>query len=265
MSYFHHSLLRNLTISFGSIFNNLYIRKTEDDGAIIDEYRVPLSYANKDRFISKIRGENDGVRIQSFIPRIGFTMESLAYAPDRQLSAHNKITGNVKQVDNAWIKNTSYTPAPYDVDYNVSIYTNNTDDSLQLIEQIAPMFRPDFNISVNEMPDLDIIRDIPVTLNNISMDDTWASNFDQGELRTVVWDLNFTIRANLYAPINKLGVIDSTFISFVPLSGSDPIEDDDIWFTPDIPQIYIHGGVSVVAVAQEIGVVGSATATAYCL
>ena len=265
MSYFHHSLLRNLTIGFGSLFNNLFIRKTESDGAIIDEYRVPLSYANKDRFISKIRNDREGTRIQSFIPRIGFTMESLTYAPDRQLSAHNKISGKVKQVDGKWVKNSSYTPAPYDIEYTVSIYTNNTDDSLQLIEQIAPMFRPDFNMSINEMPELDVIRDVPVILNSITMDDTWASNFDQGELRTVVWDLNFMIRANLYAPIDKLGIIDSTFISFVPLSASDPIEDDDIWFTSDIPQIYIYGGASVMATAQEVGVYGVANVNAYCL
>jgi hypothetical protein len=249
MAYYRHNQLRNLTVAVGTIFNSLFIRKVDDDDNIVDEYKVPLSYSGKDRFLSKIKSIDTSVNVQNFIPRIGFMMESMGYASDRQLSPFNKMDSSARRGTDGWEKSNTYTPAPYDVEYSVSIYTNTMDEALQIIEQVAPMFRPVFNVTVNEIPELEILRDIPIILNSVSIDDNWSSNFDQGELRSIVFDLSITARANLHPPVTTQGTIETTFINFVPLSGSGLIEDDEIWYTPARQELYFYGAASLIAEA----------------
>jgi hypothetical protein len=258
MPYYQHSQLRNLTIAVGTIFNSLFIRKMDDESNIVDEHRVPLSYSSKDRFLTKIKSLNTSVNVQNFIPRIGFMMESMAYASDRQLSPHNKLDGNPRHGATGWAKANTYTPSPYDVEYIVSIYTNTMDEALQIVEQIAPMFRPNFNVTVNEIPELEILRDIPVILNSVNIDDNWSSNFDQGGLRSIVFDISLTARANLHPPVSKVGIIETTFINFIPLSGSGDIEDEEIWMTPTKQEVYLFCGASLVcdAYVNRLPVIG---------
>ena len=77
--------------------------------------------------------------------------------------------------------------------------TKNSDDGIQIVEQILPYFQPEYTVSIKEVPEMDTIRDVPVVLNSISYEDTYAGDFT--ERRAIIYTLNFTAKAYVYGPV----------------------------------------------------------------
>ena len=55
------------------------------------------------------------------------------------------------------------------------------------------------------VPEMDIVRDIPIVLNDISYEDSYNGTFTQR--RAVIYTLNFTAKTYLYGPMNNNKVI----------------------------------------------------------
>ena len=70
-----------------------------------------------------------------------------------------------------------YMPVPYNVDFELYIMSKNSDDALQILEQILPYFQPEYTVTLREVPELDIVRDVPVTLNSIAYEDSYDGYF----------------------------------------------------------------------------------------
>ena len=69
-----------------------------------------------------------------------------------------------------------YMPVPYNLDFTLYV-SKNLDDALQIVEQILPYFQPDYTITLNDMSDKGIKRDVPIILSSVSYEDNY-----QGEL-----------------------------------------------------------------------------------
>ena len=55
------------------------------------------------------------------------------------------------------------------------------------------------------VPEMDIVRDVPIILNNINYEDSYNGTFTQR--RAVIYTLNFTAKTYLYGPMNNNKVI----------------------------------------------------------
>ena len=55
-----------------------------------------------------------------------------------------------------------YMPVPYNLDFTLYVMAKNSDDALQIVEQILPYFQPDYTITLNDMSDMGIKRDVPI-------------------------------------------------------------------------------------------------------
>ena len=53
-TYFYHEIIRKTIVSFGTLFNDVYIRHSKSDGTILDETKVGLSYGPMQKFLAKI-------------------------------------------------------------------------------------------------------------------------------------------------------------------------------------------------------------------
>ena len=69
-------------------------------------------------------------------------------------------------------------PVPYNLDIELYAMANQSDDALQIVEQILPYFQPDYTLTIKDMTDMGIKRDIPIVLNSISYEDNY-----RGEIR----------------------------------------------------------------------------------
>lgn len=207
--HFYHQHIRKAIIAFGTLFNNIQVRRTNEDGDVIQSLFVPLSYAPKQKFIDRIREapilETGRATYQITLPRIGFEITSLNYDPARKLA----ITQTVRSVDSAaGGVRYSYVSTPYNMGIGLSVFAKNQDDGLQIVEQILPYFNPDFNVTVNEIPNLGVKTDIQIVLDNVSYQDEWEGSFDKR--LSVMWDLNFTMKINFYGYIRDANLIKKT-------------------------------------------------------
>ena len=88
------------------------------------------------------------------------------------------------------------------------IFTATAEDGLQIIEQILPFFQPDYTVTINAVPDLNIKRDVPIVLGNINYEDSYDGDFTNR--RAVIYTLSLLLKLIYLSPMNNQGVIKKT-------------------------------------------------------
>ena len=205
-NYFYNESMRRMTIGFGQIFNNIQIKRKNDAGKIIQTIRVPLAYGPKEKFLVRL-DQQSSLSNREFaitLPRMGFEISSIAYDPTRKLTRIQKFK-QVKSGKEGKVLDFNYTPVPYNISYNLYSFTASAEAGLQIIEQILPFFQPDFTVTINAIPTLNIKRDIPIILNSVNYEDTYSGDFTTR--RAVIYTLNFTAKTYLFGPSTSQKVI----------------------------------------------------------
>lgn len=200
---FWFGLLRKYTALFGTLFNEIRIQQFSTDGSVTQEIRVPLTYADKDKMLARLRADPQADRpVEISLPRMSFRMGDPVYAPDRVL---NQIGGSVV-VEEGGVYRRQYNPVPYDFPFKLWVYVKNIEDGNKIVEQILPAFRPEFPLTAELVPEMEETRDISVVLESVSRtDDSTETAFPNR--RMVVWELGFTLQGFLYGPVHEHPVI----------------------------------------------------------
>lgn len=204
--HFYHQHIRKAIIAFGTIFNQITVKRFNSQQEIVQSVRVPLSYSPKNKFLARI-AEVPATTTQAsaiILPRMGFEITGLQYNPAKKI---NLLTKNVAvgQGDDPNTLRTQFTSTPYDMGVSLYIMAKNQDDGLQIIEQILPFFNPDFCVTVNDIPSMGIKRDLQIILDSISYEDNYEGDYLQR--RSIIWTLNFTLGLNLYGPVEQQAII----------------------------------------------------------
>ena len=206
---FYHESLRKVVVAFGTIFNNIIIHRTDADGSVLQRLKVHLSYSPKEKFLTRLEQQPnlDQREMAMSLPRMGFEITGLAYDPSRKLTRVQKYS-QVKTGEDGKKLNFNYTPVPYNISLQLYVFTATAEDGLQIIEQILPFFQPDFTVTINQVPDLNIKRDVPIVLGNINYEDNYDGDFTTR--RAVIYTLSFTAKTYLFGPMNNQGVVKKT-------------------------------------------------------
>ena len=72
-------------------------------------------------------------------------------------------------------------PVPYNMQFELAIMCKLNDDALQIVEQILPFFQPQYNLTINLVSLINEKKDVPVVLENITMDDQYEGDFTSRE------------------------------------------------------------------------------------
>jgi hypothetical protein len=215
---FYWGTVRKAVVAFGNIFNNISLIRKDAAGNTIQTIKVPLSYAPKQKFIAKIqqRPDVDTQPYQVILPRMAFEMRSMKYDPTRKVAPLQQI----RKIDSVNSSLSQYVPVPYNLDMTLYIYARNQDDGLQIIEQIVPYFNPDYNLTIKAIPELDLLNDLMIVLDEIQFEDSFEG--DLSDRRAIIWTLDFTMKLNFYGPISKSSIIRKTISNIF----SDPAFKD---------------------------------------
>ena len=110
-------------------------------------------------------------------------------------------------------------PVPYNMQFELSIMTKLNDDALQIVEQILPYFQPAYSLSVELVESIQEKRDIPVVLENITMQDDYEGDYTTR--RVLLYTLRFTAKTYLFGPVSAAtkDIIKKSTISY--LTGTD--------------------------------------------
>ena len=200
-TYFYNETIRKTIIAFGSLFNDVYIERKDSAGVAIQTLKVPLAYGPKQKFIIRLEGDPGlDQKVAITLPRIGFEINGLDYAPERKLNRIIKKK-KVQEATDDKLKSmlTQYSPVPYNIGFEMFVMARNSDDGIQIVEQILPFYQPEYTVSIKEVPQMDTIRDVPIVLNNISYEDTYEGDFTTR--RAIIYTFNFTAKTYVYGPV----------------------------------------------------------------
>ena len=194
-TYYYHEILRKTIIAFGTIFNDIHVRKTSDDSGTVSDIKVPLAYAPQQKFLARLEQQarlDKPVAIT--LPRMSFEMLGITYDPTRK----SNVTKTFKAVDGETMKKV-FLPVPYNVEFQLSIYSKLNEDALQIIEQILPYFQPSFNVTIDLIDSIGEKRDVAVVLDSISFQDDYEGDFSTR--RALIYTLRFTAKTYLFGPV----------------------------------------------------------------
>ena len=96
--------------------------------------------------------------------------------------------------------------------FELSIMSKLNDDALQIVEQILPFFQPAFNLSVELIDQIKEKRDIPIILENITMQDDYEG--DYSTRRVLLYTLRFTAKTYLFGPVTRVEPIKQATLSY---------------------------------------------------
>lgn len=224
---FYHASSRKIVASFGTMFNNIMIDRTDSNGGVVKRIKIPIAYASAQHYIKKINSKsNSDISIDIVLPRISFVLDNLVYNPMRQLNVMGYKKHNDPEVIDGLLKR--WNPVPYDFYFTLTIYAKNMDDGLQIIEQIVPYFAPEVTMPIKMVDD--VVFDVPVSLENVTFQDNDLDGFDANRL--MQWDISFNAKGIFFKPITSGAGITSGTIGYGSLEDfeSDEFEYGEIVF-----------------------------------
>ena len=247
---YYHGTIRKYVIAFGNLFNDIIVQRLDSSGNRIQSLLVPLAYGPKEKWLVRlVQDPNLDQDVAITLPRMGFEIQSMVYSPQRKLSSTIKNvrlkTTDFNRVD------TQFIPVPYDITFLLSIFVKNADDGAQILEQILPYFRPEFTTQVNLIPEMKIVADTPVVLQDVSIEDTYEGDFDTR--RALIYNLTFNLKGYIYGPVANSGLIKRAITNFVDTTTTEQPTIERMTITPSQfangAPLFVPSGNSALSVA----------------
>lgn len=230
---FYHETVRNIIVGFGTLFNDIHIVRKDNNGSITQSMKVPLAYGPKQKWLARL-DQDAGLesKVAITLPRLGFEIQNMAYDPARKLNRVQKFKKVKSSASNSNKLDTQFMPVPYNLNIQLYAMAKQSDDALQMVEQILPYFQPDYTLTIKDMPEMGVARDIPIVLNSINYEDTYKGDF--AERRAIMYTLDFTTKFYLYGPVTSSAVIKSVQVDqYTDMPSTAPKREQRYTATPN--------------------------------
>jgi len=209
MQYFYDAQIRRYLTQFMRILGGFSVKTGKDRYGNETFIQVPVRYGDINRMAAHIM-KNQSENTINTVPFISCYVTDLQLSAERRLNPTHvdKVRVYEKKFDAATgsyvdgqVGNTytveRYMPVPYDLTVQVDMWTSNTDQKLQLTEQLLMLFNPSINLKLNDNPF------------------DW-SNLTYTELVNVVWSVR-------QVPVGTDDIIDVTALNFtIPILINPP-------------------------------------------
>lgn len=225
MQHFYDGQIRRYLTQTIRVFSNFVVKY--GDGTLV---RVPVLYGDADRQVASIIRQNSENKISS-VPRISVYISGLALDKERLADATYVGKMHVRERD---INGGSYTnaqgrnytierimPTPYKLSMKVDIWAANTDQKLQLLEQILVLFNPSLELQTSDNY-VDWTSLTLLALNDIN----WSSRQVPVGSNTPIEVSTITLDAPIWlsppAKVKHLGVITNVITSIFGETHNSP-------------------------------------------
>jgi hypothetical protein len=238
--FFYDEQIRRFLLQFTRIFSNFAIEYGRDESANATLIRVPVRYGDATRQAQTILQENSANSLPS-TPLMTFYITGMDYdRPRLQEPYHvNKMQVRQRYYDTTTdtyetTQGNAFTierlmPVPYKMTISLDIWTSNTNQKMQLFEQIATLFNPALELQGTDNF-VDWTSLTVVELESV----TWTSRvIPQGTENPIdVMTMRFGIPIWISSPakVKKLGVVEKIIYSVFNSLGdaSDAITNNDL-------------------------------------
>lgn len=211
-SYYYNAQIKNYLAQVMRIFVGLQVRYGVDrDGDGNNEMKqVHVHYGDMERIVANVLYKENVFQAAS-LPVISGTLTELALNPDARVSTkHKESIVRLRESDGTKIAYERLMGIPMKMGMDVSIYTSNNDQMLQLLEQIFMLFNPYLTIQKSEdLSDWSYIT--RVELVNITNDRNTPTGTDD---RMIVQTLGLTTDIWLNYPEKEYtGIINEILVN----------------------------------------------------
>lgn len=203
--FYYWGTIRKTIVSFASLFADIRIHKFDANGNIEKDIRVPLSYSGKEKYTRIIDSDKAQTQVQvmqSNLPKMSFELNSIEHDPSRNVAWSERFFNKDEM-------NWQLVPVPYILNLSLHLYTKTSEDMFQIIEQILPFFNPNYTITLNIIPELEVVQDVPFTIRAINPEVIYSEDFD--EYRYLIYSINFTAKIELFGAketTNTIKIVD---------------------------------------------------------
>lgn len=204
---FYHGGLKNAILAFGTLFNDVRVKRVSSDASREQVIKVPISFVSRDRMLSRVQEfqDQDAAVPAITLPRMSFDLSGeYSYdgqrALNRGMKKYNRLAGTATDV--------AFTPVPWQVGFELSILTLSQEDAIQIIEQILPFFKPDFTVTMNAQ--LGDKQDISFSIQGVNSNLEVTGNFESRNI--IEYTINFIASIWLYGPVSNSGLIKKVIV-----------------------------------------------------
>lgn len=199
---FYNRVIRKLIVGFGNVFDNITLVRYNTDNSEEERFIVPITYATKEKYVQRLQGDPDlDKKVQMTLPRMSYELNGISYDSSRKQNTNIK---NFARSPSGVLS--QYNPVPYNFDFSLFLYVRNIEDGSQLIEHILPYFTPDYTIKLNLIPEMGIIKEVPIVLNNTTYEVDYEGD-RSSDPRMVIWTLNFTVKGFIFGASSTTNLI----------------------------------------------------------
>lgn len=229
--YFYDEQIRRFLLQFTRIFSGFQIEYGRDennpDAAAL--LRVPIRYGDASRQAQTILQENSASSLPS-TPLMTFYIAALNYDRPRMQEPYFVSKVNVRQrtYDTATetyetTQGNAFTierlmPVPYALTLNLDLWTSNTNQKLQLMEQILTLFNPSLEIQSTDNY-LDWTSLSVVELESVNWSSRTIPMGTENPIDIATLRFNLPIWISPPAKVKKLGVVERIIASMYDAQG----------------------------------------------
>lgn len=193
-NYFYHGSIRRYIALFGSIFSDIHIKRTSADGKKEDIIQVPIKYGNGNMYMKAPQDETrEEKKVSRILPAMAFEVTSIYKDVQRKTNPMNRIVNSTHNANDQ--RDFQFNRVPYNLTFNLIIRTKNSDDMVQIAEQIIPAFDGNLSVTIQDTTGVDIEQDIIIVLNELETTDNYD---DEMQSRLLEWTLTFELKGYLY-------------------------------------------------------------------
>ncbi len=156
MLHFYSGQVRRFFTQFMRILNNFSVEIGRGSDGQVALKAVPVVYGDPTRQVANLI-RNNSENALNYAPKIACYIRELNYDRDRMQNPYHIEKQHLKErdlLDDGTYSNklgAGYTvekvmPSPFRLEVTADIYSSNTDQKLQILEQILYLFNPDFEI-----------------------------------------------------------------------------------------------------------------------
>ena len=228
-SYFYSGQIRRFLQQFVRLLSNFQVELGKDRTGNTSLLRVPIYYGDSSRQAATILRNNSENSMPS-VPAMSVYISALRYDQrrlqepfhvsklhirEREVNEQGEFTN--KQGDLVTVERLM--PVPYVLTLKVDIWTSNTEQKLQLLEQISILFNPSLEIqNTDNFVDWSSLSYITLTDTNFTSRSIPVGTEDPIDIATLTFELPIWISAP--AKVKKMGVIQRIIESIWDANGT---------------------------------------------
>jgi T4-like virus Myoviridae tail sheath stabiliser len=224
-NFWNFNTIEKIIQSFGYIFDDIFVERINPQTQERKIIKVPVVYSPKEKWaVREIDDPNAGdeerqKHVQIILPRLAYELKDLRYDSHRKLPTINYRVAPSGNGPSALVQ---LNPVPMIFSFTLGLQTRTLSDAWMIISQIMAFFRPDYTVPIKDIPEMNINRDIVVTLVGNSHTDTYEG--PMSEKRVIEWDFEFEAQGHIYPPIKIQPVITQAVINIDDQKASVTVE-----------------------------------------